>query len=454
MEAKVLLTHLINFRSKKREYMSQSTSWVSHLAANPNTQYPNQGYCKEITDEFGVELELVLGPKKDRVAYNQISQKEVEQRLGKVSEKLFIQTRNSKQTMLASLQQLLRHFQDTKVLWGIDLPIMNLMPMKGTELHPIENLWINYRSQRNIYARHIVQLIFKFDPYSVFNGIGRMTADLRKLFINDGQHRTLACMIFGVRYVAVQYIISDDESVDIDQFCACNVDNLPSEAYDNYNNRKERCKAYLEAGKIPVREDKFMWDISQWAERWHINICRVGEDKGRRGISHMQDLFKSAQMGIDIMDAAAAVLVTVYPDDEMKSANLVGLCELLSQQDPDWLDIAYTNPDNFQLSPRLEELARIIRIRFGLAGQNSGTYHSQCKEAVNNWWKDKFATNTNPSGISSEVKVAHATYHVFTDYTKKFTLTKPRNKDGETFNVMNSFTNGYKKWLKTQSVKV
>ena len=149
--------------------MSQATSWVSHLAANPNPAYPNQGYCKEITDEFGKDLELVLGPKNIRVPYDQISQKEVEERLEKVAEKLFIQTRNSKQTMLASLQQLLRHLQDTKALWGIDLPIMNLMPMKGTQLHPIEMLWINYRSQRNIYARHIVQLIFKFDPYSVFN---------------------------------------------------------------------------------------------------------------------------------------------------------------------------------------------------------------------------------------------------------------------------------------------
>ena len=436
--------------------MAMATSWVTHLENNPNTQYPNHGYPKEIVEEFGANLEYVLGPIKGRIPYDQISQKEVEKRLELVSEKLFIQTRNGKQTMLASLQQLLRHLQDTKALWGIDLPLMNYMPMKGTELHAIEKLWINYRSQRNMYARHIVQLIFKFDPYSVFNGIGRMTTNFLKLFINDGQHRTLACMLFGVRYIAVQYIESDDESVDIDQFCACNVDNLPSEAYDNYNNRKERCKAYLEAGKIPVREDKFMYDISQWAVRWGIQIRRVGEDKGPRGISHMGDLFKSGQMGFDVMDAAAAVLVTVYPNDEMKSANLVGLCELLSQQDTEWLDIAYTDPENFQMNPRLEELARVIRLRFGISQfqQNSGTFHSQCKEAINNWWKTKYSTTTNPSGISSEVKVAHATYWVFSEFTKKFPMEIPRNKNGETYEVLESFTGGYKRWLKTQSISV
>ena len=67
--------------------MSQSTSWVQHLAANPNTQYPNQGYPKEITDEFGADLVQVLGPKLNRVPYDQLSQAEVERRLELVDEK-------------------------------------------------------------------------------------------------------------------------------------------------------------------------------------------------------------------------------------------------------------------------------------------------------------------------------------------------------------------------------
>jgi hypothetical protein len=435
--------------------MSQATFWVAHLAANPNTQYPNQGYPKEITDEFGADLVQVLGPKLNRIPYDQLSQAEVERRLELVDEKLFLTGMHAgKQQMMETFKQFLRHLVDTRALYGVDFPLMNIMPMEGTQRHEIEKCWINYKSQRCLYARHTVQLIFKFDPYSVFNGVGRMTTDLRKVFVNDAQHRTIACMIFGIRYMAIQYVISDDENVDIDQFCACNVDNLPSELYDNYRNRKERAQAYIDAGRPPIREDKFMWDIGQWAQRWDIKVSRSGssEANSARGISHMPDIYKSARLGFPVMNAAAAVLVTVYPIDPMKSANLVGLCELLSQQDPDWWEVDYRDAGDYNMNPRLDDLTKVIKVRFGnvLESQNSGTYHSSCKEAVNNWWKDKYDTLTNPSGISSEVKVAHATYHVYNEFSGKYSMITPRNAKGETFGVLESFTSGYKKWLKTR----
>ena len=432
--------------------MSQATSWVNHLAANPDPKYPNQGYPEVIAQRFGKDLDQILGPVSQRRPYDQISQTEVESRLELVDEKLFLANmRGGKQQLLQTFYDLLEHLEDTKALWGIDIPLMNIMPMEGVERHAVEKLWINYRSQRTLYARHIVQIVFKFDPWSVFNGIGRMTKDLKRLFINDAQHRTIACMIFGIRYMSVQYRISDDENVDIDQFCACNVDNLPSEAYDNYRNRKERCDAYIQAGRPPIREDKFMWDIAQWAQRWAVNICRVGDPvaNGARGISHMADLYKSARMGFDVMDAAAAVLVKVYPNDPMKSANLVGLCELLKQQEPEWLDVDYQGPNNSILNPKLEDLAEIIGKRFGNVnkGQNSGTYHDQCKQAINNWYKEAFNTLSNPSGIAPEVKVAHATYHVYDSYSTKYKLTVPKTEKGETYKVLLSFTEGYKKWM-------
>jgi len=432
--------------------MSQATSWVNHLAANPDPKYPNQGYPEVIAQRFGKDLDQILGPVSQRRPYDQISQTEVESRLELVDEKLFLANmRGGKQQLLQTFYDLLEHLEDTKALWGIDIPLMNIMPMEGVERHAVEKLWINYRSQRTLYARHIVQIVFKFDPWSVFNGIGRMTKDLKRLFINDAQHRTIACMIFGIRYMSVQYRISDDENVDIDQFCACNVDNLPSEAYDNYRNRKERCDAYIQADRPPIREDKFMWDIAQWAQRWAVNICRVGDPvaNGARGISHMADLYKSARMGFDVMDAAAAVLVKVYPNDPMKSANLVGLCELLKQQEPEWLDVDYQGPNNSILNPKLEDLAEIIGKRFGNVnkGQNSGTYHDQCKQAINNWYKEAFNTLSNPSGIAPEVKVAHATYHVYDSYSTKYKLTVPKTEKGETYKVLLSFTEGYKKWM-------
>jgi hypothetical protein len=171
----------------------------------------------------------------------------------------------------------------------------------------------------------------------------------------------------------------------------------------------------------------------------------------------MPDIYKAARLGMDVMNAAAAVLVHVYPNDEMKSANLVGLCELLSQQDPEWWEVDYRSAADYDMNKKLGDLAKVIAVRFALKqfGQNSGTYHSQCKEAINNWWKDRHNTQTNPSGVSPEVKVAHATYHVYREFgNSTFILTKPINKKGETFDVMPSFTSGYKLWLQKQSIAV
>lgn len=434
--------------------MSHFTSWVKHLESNSDPRYPNKGYTETISKRFGANLESVLGPVVQRVPYDQISQAEVEERLEKVPEKLFIANmRGGKQPLLQTFYEFLEALEKSRALWGIDIPLMNIMPMEGTQLHEIEKLWINYRSQRTLYARHIVQIIFKFDPWSVFNGIGRMTTDYKKLFINDAQHRTIACMIFGIRYMAVQYRVSDDETVDIDQFCACNVDNLPSEEYDNYRNRIERCQAYYDSGRPPIREDKFMHDIARWANRWKINVCRSGDSlaDGPRGISHMPDIFKSARMGFDVMDAAAAVLVEVYPDDVMKSANLVGLCELLKQQDADWLEVDPQSSNT--LNPKLQALADAIRYRFAdkSLGQNSGTFHSQCKEAINNWYKNQFNTQSNPSGIAPEIKVAHATYWVYKQFgNSQFPMTKPVTKKGENYPVLNNFTQGFQQWKQSK----
>jgi hypothetical protein len=145
--------------------MSQATSWVNHLAAtNPNPKYPNQGYPAVITQRVGKDLDQILGPVSQRRPYDQISQTEVESRLELVDEKLFLANmRGGKQQLLQTFYDLLEHLEATKALWGIDIPLMNIMPMEGVERHAVEKLWINYRSQRTLYARHIVQIVFKFE---------------------------------------------------------------------------------------------------------------------------------------------------------------------------------------------------------------------------------------------------------------------------------------------------
>lgn len=391
-------------------------------------EYPNQGYPDIITQKFGKDLELVFGPVEQRVDYRQLSQKEIAERLEKIPEKLWVeQTRGGMLSLLDSWILALQSLADSKALWGIKLPKNNIMPMEGCQRHPVENLFFNYGSQRILYLRHCIQIMFKFDPWSVFNAIGRKDSN-NIIYINDGQHRTMCCLFFGIRYMAVQYRTSDDVTVDIDQFCACNVDNLPSEPYDNYRNRSSRAEIKISNGQIPCREDQEMLDIKHWAKKWGIRICRANDPQAssNRGISHMGDLLKSARLGMQNMDIAAAILIRCYGNQTIKSANLLGLTYLLSQQDNTWIMTDNPFDKGVFTNPKLENLSCLILKEFGTSSDN---LHSACKKSVN----DVYGKG---NGIAPEVKVGHALYHVYEAKSNgKFPMTAPVNKYGETIRV-------------------
>jgi hypothetical protein len=402
-------------------------SQAATLIAN---KYPNLGFPESIRKEFGENLELVYGPLNQRRDYRDLSQAEIAERLEKIPEKLWVpQTRGGMLSVIESWRLALRELADSKALWGINFPQHTIMPMEGTERHPVEMLWINYGSQRILYLRHCVGIVFKFDPWSVFNGIGRKDSS-NFVYINDGQHRTMACLFFGIRYMAVQYRVSDDVTVDIDQFCACNVDNLPSEPYDNYRNRSSRAEIFIASNKKPFREDQEMLDIKHWAQFWRINICRANDPaaSSNRGISHMGDLLKAARLGIENMHIAAAVLIRCYDNQTIKSANLLGLTLLISQQDNSWTipDLSASFIKGSLVNPKLEHLSQVILKEFGTGSES---LHSTCKKAVNDFYG-------KGNGIGPEIKVGHALYHVYNKLGRnKYNMTAPKNKYDETISV-------------------
>jgi hypothetical protein len=395
-------------------------------SASLRTIYPNSGFPEIVKQRFGENLELVFGPKEKRVDIKLLSQKEIAERLSNIPEKLFVpQTRGGMLSVLDSWILALDQLADSKALWGVDLPMHNFMPMEGCVRYPVEDLWLNYGTQRILYLRHCIKIVFKFDPWSVFNAIGRKDST-NKVYINDGQHRTMACLFFSMRYMAVLTRTSDDITVDIDQFCACNVDNLPSEPYDDYRNRSARAEQYIDNNKQPFREDQEMLDIKNWAKRWNIRICRANDPSAssNRGISHMGDIIKSAHIGMadGSMDLAAAVHIRCYDTQTIKSANLLGLTLLLSQQDNTWVGHDFSN--GTLVNPKLEDLAQVILNRFGT---DSSALHLECKKAVND-------LHGKGNGIGAEIKVGHALYHVYNKFGRQ-QMTAPKNKYDETITI-------------------
>lgn len=437
---------------------------------NNDLIYSNKGYPKALTERYGEDLHAIFGPKTDRIDYQQIPQRQVEKILKNCDEILIVPNmRGGEQSLLDTVIVFLDHMRDTKCLWGIGLPTFVTPSMKGTELHPVEKLWINYKAQRICFARHILRLIFKFEINSMLNSKGRMTTSLDRLYVNDGIHRSVAGVVFGMRYIAVQYQVSDDPSVDVDQYCACNVDNLPSSLYDNFWNRKSRAKIYIEQGKAPHKEDKRMYDLAESAAKWNIKICREGDKEiadGPGGISHMPDLFKSFDIEPtpDVFNAAAAVLGSLYPNDPMCSSNLYGLSDYLSRQcvlNPSYLDYSGDLASgNLKLGPFLSSLKDALDYRFNNPDNKhtSASLHSNCKSAVNSWWKDRFQSAYNPKNISSHIKVSTGIYETYKYYSDQFPTVPVEVEDNsskvkEKYSVLESFFKGYYNPHKTKPAK-
>jgi len=267
----------------------------------------------------------------------------------------------------------------------------------------------------------------------------------------------------------VQYQVSDDPSVDVDQYCACNVDNLPSSLYDNFWNRKSRAKIYIEQGKAPHKEDKRMYDLAESAAKWNIKICREGDKEiadGPGGISHMPDLFKSFDIEPtpDVFNAAAAVLGSLYPNDPMCSSNLYGLSDYLSRQcvlNPNYLDYSGDLASgNLKLGPFLSSLKDALDYRFNNPDNKhtSASLHSNCKSAVNSWWKDRFQSAYNPKNISSHIKVSTGIYETYKYYSDQFPTVPVEVEDNsskvkEKYSVLNSFFENYVNPHKPKPIK-
>ena len=193
----------------------------------------------KIADEFGKDLELILGPKNRRTPITALSKQDIEDRINSVAE--FIPQQGT-QSIIDVAIAVLKEFQNSHAFDGIDIPIIGHLPDWGTKEYNIDHCYLDYDAQRGTHARHIAGIIFKFDAEQVTPGIGRKNG--QEVFINDGQHRFITAICCGVTKLPISVREDASQRVDFDQYVAMNCDNLPSEPYDNFRNRVSRAKYY------------------------------------------------------------------------------------------------------------------------------------------------------------------------------------------------------------------
>jgi len=308
-------------------------------------------YPKKITDLFGEDLFKLLGPKKDRRPWNSLSFKEKEERIKNIP--IYVSTKRlgklpSFEDMLVECFRVLVNMGAKNPLKGIDLPMFNSL-LEASNAHKtpplnyhdalvhIIKLYKNAEKQRDIFLRHIlVDIVFQFEPGLVFPGVGRKDTKGR-IFVNDAQHRALGCMFLGIEEVPINYITSDDEYWDVQQYAAININSLQCSEFDKFRIRVQRGEASVEAGFDIEAEDQLCMDINDVFLRNDIRVTEKGdkdvEGNGKvlTGIGNMIKYWKD--YGADIASRAIELNAVMFPTSVFQTANSWGLMEFLKAQD-------------------------------------------------------------------------------------------------------------------------
>lgn len=309
-------------------------------------------YSKKVTDLFGKDLFKLLGPKKDRVAWHSLSFKEKEKRIKDIP--VYISTRRlgkfpSFEDMLIECFRVLVNLGINNPLNGIDLPEYdNLIDASTSHKTPplnyfggltsVSRLYKNAEKQRDIFLKHIlVDIVFQFEPGLVFPGVGRKDSQGR-IFVNDAQHRTLACMFFGIGEVPLNYIQSDNEYWDVQQYAAININSLQCSEFDKFRIRVQRGDASIDAGFKVDPEDQLCMDINEVFRRNDILVVEKGDkdvninSKVLTGVGNMIKYWKD--YGPAIATRAIELNAIMFPTSTFQTANSWGLMEFIRAQDP------------------------------------------------------------------------------------------------------------------------
>lgn len=342
-------------------------------------------YSKKVTDLFGKDLFKLLGPKKDRVSWHSLSYKEKEERIKNIP--VYISTRRLGKTpsfedMLIECFRVLANLGANNPLRGIDLPeFHSLAEASANHNTPALNyfgglvstslLHKNAENQRDLFLKHIlVDIVFQFEPGLVFPGVGRFDSQSR-LFVNDAQHRILACMFLGIEEVPLNYIESNDEYWDVQQYAAININSLQCSEFDKFRIRVKRGEASIEAGFEVDPEDQLCMDINEVFQRNDILVVEKGDkpdtnSKVLTGIGNMIKYWK--EYGEDIATRAIELNAIMFPTSVFQTANSWGLMEFLKVQDK-------------KVDPMLMDYAIQQAIKTWLPKDNQGNkLHDQIKK--------------------------------------------------------------------------
>jgi hypothetical protein len=375
-------------------------------------------YHSKITSQFGSDLFKLLGPKAQRQPWSSLTPQERKKRLAKIP--VYIPTRSlGKHPKLVDIvvycfNRLVNMGVDNPLL-GIDLPefeslieaaqLANVPAMNYDEhtLRDIDILYKNAAKQRDVFLRHIFEdIVFRFNAGLVFPGIGRMNSK-GMLFVNDAQHRTLACIILGIETVPIHYINSDDEYWDVAQYAGINIHSLSASEFDKYRIRVQRRIEAVAAGFPVEPEDEISYELHELFDNLGITVAEKGDSLGTNSLvlTSIGNMIKyREEYKKDSFDRATTLNAQMFPTCKFHTANSWGLMEFFRNQDT-------------TINPMQMDYAIMNALKTRWTKDNVGNQmHSQFKES----YKAQTGTAATSSRAPEPLIIAHGIYQVCIKY--------------------------------------
>jgi hypothetical protein len=388
-------------------------------------------YHPKIASAFGADLFKLLGPKSDRVPWSSLTLSEQKLRIKRIPEYVNTRSLGKHPTLVDVLVYVLNKLVilgNSNPLMGIDLPIFDSLAdaaeklqtkslnYNSSNLQPLDKLVKNAEKQRDVFLRHIFEdIIFRFNPGLVLPGLGRLNSK-GFLFVNDAQHRILACMIFGIENVPINYIESDEEFWDVAQYAALNIHSLVASEFDRYRIRVQREIAARDADMPSEPEDAISYELHELFNNLNIEVVeRVDKGSKARTMTGIGNMIKyRIEYGQDFFKRATTINVILFPTSKFHTANSWGIMEFLRHQ-------------NLTEDEMIVDAAIYKSLKKRWAKQNTG---GQLHKNIKDTYKEQTDASYSNSRIPEEMIIAHGIWQVCKKYSPEIQWTEPNWPSG------------------------
>lgn len=255
----------------------------------------------------------------------------------------------------------------------------------GLALLKIDDIWIDYEVQRDVIAKHVLNIIRKFDPRIV--GAASCVRLPKSKFPSryyayDGQHRMLAMWILGYVAVPACYVETDDERFASQAFEILNDSGIKKIGKPDLHRirlnlfaKGSEDKLVLQARRMQDQFDALGIDLQEKAKRLNPKQCGPNQywfshfDYAIKGI--VQD--PSGQTLYDILDA----IKSTWPnDDEIDQGVYIGLWQLNNWSK----EMCVTQPKDW-----MKSVLKLVAKNFGSSHTVHKMASAQWEHVVGNW---------------------------------------------------------------------